>query len=255
MDTNSIKMKSDPKKADSMHREQLDFIIPMYNPPQGWSAVLIERLHPIIEKTNHLVKVILVNDGSNNGNVVPEIDILSKQGYEIKLVQYTQNQGKGYALRQGVQQSSGKYLVLTDIDIPFTEESMWAILRSLEVNKADLALGQRDDSYYEHIPNSRKRMSKWLSIVNSRIFRLPVKDTQCGLKGLNRKGKEIFLQTTIKRYLFDLEMVFLASKKKDIRIDPVPVILRHGIQLSSMRLKVILPELMNFFKIVIKHWI
>lgn len=248
-------MKVDPSITDNMLREQLDIVIPMYNPPKGWSSVLIERLQPIIEKTNHLVRVILVNDGSINGNVVPEIEFLSNQGFEIKLVQYSQNQGKGYALRQGVQQSSAKYLMLTDIDIPFTEESMWAILRSLEHHNADLALGQRDDSYYENIPNSRKRMSKWLSVVNSRIFRLPVKDTQCGLKGLNKKGKQIFLQTSIKRYLFDLEMVFLASKKKDLKLTPVPVILRPGIQLSNMRLKVIVPELMNFFRIVMKHWI
>lgn len=254
MDTNSIKMNADPSITENIIRQQLDIVIPMYNPPKGWSSVLIERLQPIIEKTNHLVKVILVNDGSNNGNVIPEIDLLAKQGYEIVVIQYIQNHGKGYALRQGVHQSSGQYLLLTDIDIPFTEESMWAILSSLELHKADLALGQRDDSYYENIPNSRKRMSKWLSVVNSKIFRLPVKDTQCGLKGLNKKGKEIFLQTTINRYLFDLEMVFLASKKKDLQLIPVPVILRPGIQLSSMRLKVILPELMNFFKIVLKHW-
>jgi glycosyltransferase involved in cell wall biosynthesis len=247
-------MKVDPSKEDTMIQEQLDIVIPMYNPPKGWSAVLIERLQPIFEKTNLLVKVILVNDGSNNGNVVPEIDNLTKVGYEIKVVQYSQNQGKGYALRQGVLESTAKYLMLTDIDIPFTEESMWSIIKSLELNNADLALGQRDDSYYENIPSSRKRMSKWLSVVNSKIFRLPVKDTQCGLKGLNKKGKEIFLKTTIKRYLFDLEMVFLASKNKDLKLIPVPVILRPGIQLSSMRLKVIMPELMNFFKIVLNHW-
>lgn len=246
-------------KADSprevMLPEQLDIIIPMYNPPKGWSAVLIERLRPIIEKSNHLVRVILVNDGSNNGNAASEFDLLQNQGFEIKSVQYAQNQGKGYALRQGVRESEGTYLMLTDIDIPFTEESMWAILKSLESSKADLALGQRDDSYYENIPDSRKRMSKWLSVVNSKIFRLPVRDTQCGLKGLSRKGKEIFLQTTINRYLFDLEMVFLGSKDKDVKLIPVPVVLRKGIQLSNMRLKVILPELMNFLKIVIKHWI
>ncbi len=247
-------MKADSPKED-MLPEQLDIIIPMYNPPKGWSGVLIERLRPIIEKTHHLVKVILVNDGSNNGNVASEIDLLQHQGFEIKSVQYTQNQGKGYALRQGVRESAGKYLMLTDIDIPFTEQSMWAILKSLESSQADLALGQRDDSYYENIPDSRKRMSKWLSVVNSKIFRLPVRDTQCGLKGLSRKGKEIFLQTTINRYLFDLEMVFLGSKNKDVKLIPVPVVLRKGIQLSNMRLKVILPELMNFLKIVIKHWV
>lgn len=238
-----------------MIREQLDIIIPMFNPPQGWSAVLLERLKPIIEKTNYIVKLILVNDGSNNGNVESEIGNISNQGYEIKIVQYAQNQGKGFALRQGAAESSSKYMMLTDIDIPFTIESMFAIIKSLEVKNADLALGQRDDSYYENIPDSRKRMSKWLSIVNSKIFRLPVRDTQCGLKGLNRRGKEIFLQTSINRYLFDLEMVFLASKEKEIKIEPVPVILRPGIQLSSMRLKVILPELMNFLRIVMKYWI
>jgi hypothetical protein len=67
----------------------------------------------------------------------------------------------------------------------------------------------------------------------------------CGLKGFNNKGKAAFLSTTIDRYLFDLEFVFLAARMK-LNIAKVPVNLRDGVVLSKLNVRILATEGLNF---------
>ena len=102
--------------------------------------------------------------------------------------------------------------------------------------------------------NSRKcdlAISKFLRLIVRTFLRIPTDDTQCGLKGFTRKGKEIFMQTTIDRYLFDLEFIFIAARKKAV-LKTVQVELREGIQLSHMRWNILLQEFGNFLKIFVQ---
>jgi hypothetical protein len=83
------------------------------------------------------------------------------------------------------------------------------------------------------------------------FIQIPTDDTQCGLKGFNIKGKEVFLSTSIDRYLFDLEFIFLAAKKK-LTIQKVPVQLKKGIVLSKSNFGILSTELFNFLKIFLR---
>jgi hypothetical protein len=73
-----------------------------------------------------------------------------------------------------------------------------------------------------------------------------VKDTQSGLKGFNQKGKEVFLKTHINSFLFDMEFVVLASRRKDLRLAKIQVHVRDGISFSQMSWKTIKQELLSF---------
>jgi hypothetical protein len=68
---------------------------------------------------------------------------------------------------------------------------------------------------------------------------------------MNRAGKEVFMQTTINRYLFDLEFVFLSARKK-LAIKTVEVQLRPEVVLSRMNFTVLSQEFGNFLKIFLK---
>jgi hypothetical protein len=73
------------------------------------------------------------------------------------------------------------------------------------------------------------------------------------LKGFNQRGKEIFMQTSINRYLFDLEFVFLSARKKAI-IKTIEVQLRPEVTLSTMNWKILLQEGGNFLKIFLRSF-
>ncbi len=232
-----------------------DIVLPMFRPPIGWDDEVYQKFSQLKDNLPHPARLILVNDGTAKELIQQGVERLTQNIPYFTFIDSHPNRGKGFALRKGVQASNAPYILVTDIDFPFTQKSIVDIGKALTEQGADLAVGQRDDSYYQNIPPSRRRLSRALATLNKYLFRLPVRDTQCGLKGLSgQKGRGLFLQTTIDRYLFDLELIFLARRRPDIHIIPIPVTLNPGVQLSRMRANVILPEMWNLIKIMTKQW-
>jgi glycosyltransferase involved in cell wall biosynthesis len=191
------------------------------------------------------IQWIVVNDGSTV-NVSQECkSLLASEG--VVFIQRTVNFGKGYTLREGIQHAKADKIIYTDIDFPYTHNSFLAVYNALK--QADVAIGVRSEAYYANMPQARVYISKTLRFFIRKFLSIPTDDTQCGLKGFNTKGKDVFLQTKINRYLFDLEFVFLSARRQ-LSIAQVPVELRSGIVLSKMRAFILLGEGINFLRIL-----
>ncbi len=167
---------------------------------------------------------------------------------KVRLISHPNNQGKGAAVRSGVAEAKYPLIIFTDVDFPYTRDSFLKVLTALQ-NGADVAIGVRPASYYHSLPKSRVVISKTLRFIIRNLLRIPTDDTQCGLKGFNEKGRETFLNTTINRYLFDMEFITLAARKK-LSIQLVEVHLKLGIQMAAMPVSVLLQEGRNFLKIL-----
>lgn len=157
--------------------------------------------------------------------------------------------GKGYALREGVKVADAQCVIYTDIDFPYEEASLLEVARHLLRGEADVVAGVRDDGYYAGVPADRRRISRFLRWMLRTFLRLRITDTQCGLKGFNQAGRTIFLQTTINRFLFDLEFIFLASRNAGLRLKPVQATLKPGIVFSHVSLRVLGREGWNFLRV------
>ena len=198
-------------------------------------------------------KIILVNDGSSTGVTPEKFKILRESNLPIEIVSYTKNQGKGYALRQGAIEADSDFQIFTDVDFPYTIPSIIAIYNSLKSGN-DVALGTRKADYYQTVPFVRRLISKFLRWVLKSVLKLPITDTQCGLKGFNQKGKQVFLQTTINRFLFDLEFVKMVTQKNlNLKVDPVNVKLRPDVVFSKMNYKVLMGESINFARLFFRN--
>ena len=193
------------------------------------------------------LNIILVNDGSDNGHFVPHEIQIKLPG--VKWISYHKNRGKGYALRQGIKKSDSDFIVFTDLDFPYGEASMKKLIKALLANKGDIIIGERDESYLKNISFQRRVVSTMLKKMIILFVRIPFHDTQAGLKGFHSGIKEVFLRTRTDRFLFDLEFLKMAVKKK-LRIRVVPVKLRSGIKLPSVSWKVLVIESFNFIKII-----
>jgi len=228
----------------------LDIILPAYNPLPGWEGNVIGRFQSLVKALPGLkITLFIVNDGSTTIDETASLAVLQNTIPDIQWISYEINKGKGYALREGVKKSCGDYILYTDIDWPYSEESMLGIIRKL-TDDMDAVIGIRDEGYYTHLPLSRRRISRILRKINANFLRLKVVDTQAGLKGFTKKVKPIFLATTINRYLFDLEFIYLlSSKKNDFKVEGIPIMLRQGITFSNMNRKILLQEARNFMKI------
>ena len=236
----------------------LDLVHPCYNPHSGWAEDLLHYYQAFRQllPTDLEVSVYLVNDGSSQGISDSDLAILRAGIGNFIYLPLVKNVGKGAALREAVKQTQGDLIIYTDADYPYQLENALEMYRRLATGKADVVVGVRDEQYYDSLPLRRKIFSLSLKLMNYLFFpRLKVKDTQSGLKGFNQKGKALFLQTQIAAFLFDMEFLVLVSRSKDIRFEWIYVQLREGIQFSSMKLKTILTELINFTSILIRRLI
>ncbi|MEQ9423156.1 MAG: glycosyltransferase family 2 protein [Cyclobacteriaceae bacterium] len=225
-----------------------DLVLPCYNPSKNWHQNIVEwwgRIHHI-DSSIHF-KLILVNDGSTNISS-HQIEFLKEHIPTMDYVWHKQNKGKGFAIREGAKSSKNDYLIFTDIDFPYTLQSFKDVMLSLK-SGSDVVLGFREDDYYVKVPIIRKLISKVFRFFLETVLKWPITDTQCGLKGFSKEGKSLLLTTTIDRYLFDVEVIKKAVEQKDLKINPVTVSLRDGIEFSSLSPKILLREIGNLFKV------
>ncbi|MGX7687480.1 glycosyltransferase family 2 protein [Flectobacillus sp. BAB-3569] len=228
---------------------KLDVVHPCYNPHEGWEKELLHYYKIFVSQlpSQVEVKLYLVDDGSIRGVTGAHLQYLQENIPSFEYVTYSQNRGKGFALRTAIAKTQGDLIIYTDADYPYRMENAWEMFRLLNDENYDVVLGVRDDHYYSQLPFLRKVFSLSLRTMNHVFFpSMFVKDTQSGLKGFNQKGKEVFLKTHINSFLFDMEFVVLASRRKDLRLAKIQVHVRDGISFSQMSWKTIKQELLSF---------
>jgi glycosyltransferase involved in cell wall biosynthesis len=231
----------------------LDIILPCYNPRSGWEKQLTVSLNNIrlLLGSDILNQVILVNDGSSTGISEREVAFLENEIPELKIIEYAQNKGKGFAVRKGVKSAAADLQIYTDIDVPYVDEAIIEFYTLLCNKEADVVIASRGDSYYDALSWFRRVLSKSLRAMNGMLFGLKIKDTQGGLKGFNQAGRSVFLQTSVNRYLFDLEFIQKVSNT-DLKLVGVNVELKPDVVLPSPSITVLLKEMRNFIQLLLR---
>ncbi len=101
----------------------LSVVIPAYNEADRLPATLRE-LRAFLDEDGRRAEVIVVDDGSTDGTskVVRRIEATDSR---FRLIRFPQNRGKGFAVRTGIVNSSGRLVLFADADgaTPFTELS------------------------------------------------------------------------------------------------------------------------------------
>jgi len=238
--------------TDNSQTTDLDIIQPCYNPHLNWEKNFIKYCCDLKKLLPEIaIGFIIVNDGSTKNFDNEHIKWIKSQIKDVSFLSYPENKGKGFALRKAIAQSKAKYHICTDIDFPFDLHYIVEIYNKLE-NGADIVAGIRNKDYYNKLSFKRLISSKFSQILNRIFLEVPFGDTQAGLKGMNSKGKEIFLKTKIDRFLFDTEFLSKAAKYKDISIETCGITVRDGVNFSNFSYKTMIHELGNFVRIYLK---
>ncbi len=207
----------------------LSLVMPAYNFEDRLEGNIQAVIDALREK-GFPFEVILVNDGSRD-STGEKMTALCRRYPELTVLDYTGNRGKGYAVRQGVALARGRYIFFTDIDLPYGLDPVFAGLSELQTGIVDMTLGSRDlpeSSVKVSYSPIRQTTKKLFSGLVSRLLKLGIADTQCGLKGFEREtAKELFSGLTIDDFSFDVELLYRASRMKK-RIRLVPVCLSHS---------------------------
>lgn len=204
--------------------KNLSIVIPVYNEENRLKKAfkIIVQFH--LQQPNW--EFILVNDGSSDGT-----EKIIKKFLFVKLISYSKNQGKGYALKQGVSLATQPLVLLSDIDFssPLTELPKLATA----IKKADLAIGSRKTlgaKIIKHQPWWREYLGRQFTNLSKLWLGLKVSDVTCGFKLFKTpKAKKLFGLSIIKRWSYDAEILFLA-KKTGFTVAEVPVLWKNDIK-------------------------
>lgn len=229
---------------------KLTIILPVYNPHNGWENEFINSLNKLDKEFDDLnYCIVIVNDGSTNdiGNFM-ENNILPFYK-NLKYYSYPKNEGKGFAIRHGLENSYSDYYIYTDFDFPFGVCSVRQIYDRLIERKTNLVIGTRNHAYLKTLPFKRRLVSFGLMIFNVFITRFRVSDTQAGLKGLDNNARNIFLTTKINSFVFEFEFI-LKCLKKNIKYSFVHVVPNFDIKFSNFSRNTLNHELYNYIKII-----
>ncbi len=188
----------------------LSVVIPAYN-ENNIICEMLKECAKSLEGTDH--EIIIVDDGSLDGTYEKVIEF-SKNHKTIKVVNYGDNHGKGFAIRYGAKFATGDIVAFIDADLNIHPRQILTLVKKMKESKADIVVGsKRHPESRVNYPVNRTILSEFYYYFVWILFGIPVRDTQVGLKLYKRKAVEdIFPIVLVKRYAFDIEILANAHR-------------------------------------------
>lgn len=200
---------------------KLSIIIPAFKEEANIYKTIdgILQAHDILDYDYEIVVVV---DGSPDGTAKEARRHRSKK---VHVFEYSQNHGKGYALKYGTQKAKGDIITFVDAGGDFNPKQFDKCVKLLEIFDADFVIGsKRHPASKINYPLARRFYSWGYHRLVKLLFGLNVTDTQTGLKFLKRTvAKNIMPRLLVKRYAFDLELLVIAHQLGYNRIFEAPV--------------------------------
>ena len=116
---------------------KLSVVMPVFNERATLQEVVLKVLAVSLE-----IELICVDDGSQDGSREILAQLQSEHP-QIRLVLQPQNMGKGAALRRGIQEATGEYVIIQDADLEYDPAEYPRMIEPLVQGKADVVFGSR----------------------------------------------------------------------------------------------------------------
>ncbi|QKW23322.1 glycosyltransferase family 2 protein [Kitasatospora sp. NA04385] len=206
-------------ELDRAARVEISVVVPYYNPGPAVARHLSGLLR-VLDRHGASYEVLAVDDGCTDGSRRR----VARLGHRrLRLLGHAANRGKGAALRTGFRQCRGRWIAFIDADGDLPAELLPGLLDAARRAGADAAVGVK------HLQHGRVRRlcSGAFRLLARVLFRLPVRDTQTGLKVFRREALAGVLPLCREDgFVFDLELLALLHRYGHRRIAEVPVAVR-----------------------------
>lgn len=229
-----------------MSIENLSVFFPVYN-EEGNVENTVKKALKVLETLGlEDYEVIVVNDGSTDrtGQVA---DALAGKNSRIKVIHHPKNLGYGEALKSGFYNAKFDTIVYTDGDGQFDFAEVDKFLDKIETH--DLLIGyriKRQDPFFRILFKQGWKLSLLA------IFRLTLKDVDCGFKMVKRKVLEKISHLESSRgAMINAELV-IKAKKAGFKIGQVGV--NHYPRLSGKPTGANLNVIIKSYLDLIKLW-
>jgi glycosyltransferase involved in cell wall biosynthesis len=162
---------------------KLSVVMPVYNERATLREIIGSVLSQPIE-----IELLCVDDGSTDGSreILAELQDAHPQ---VRTLLQPDNLGKGAALRRGIQEASGDFVIIQDADLEYDPTDYPQILGPLIQGKADVVYGSRFLGgrphrvlYFWHF------LGNWiLTLVSNCLTNINLSDMETGYKAFRRE--------------------------------------------------------------------
>ncbi|MBI4214462.1 glycosyltransferase family 2 protein [archaeon] len=188
---------------------KLSVVMPAFNEEQGIRSAVRQVLsQPVSE-------LLVVDDGSTD-NTLESVKKLAIRKKRVKVISYSQNRGKGFALRKGASAAAYGALVFMDSDMQFGASQILRLAKRLR--NGEMVVGCRD---VHSMPLSRRVANAFAKLVVFAATGKLVKDVLSGFRAIS---KHDFQALRVKEDKFEIESeLTLKALKNGLTIRSVPV--------------------------------
>ena len=194
---------------------QISVIIPTFN-----EAKTIYEIIRRVQAENVADEILVVDDGSTDGTRQVMESLNDKD--TVRMILHERNQGKGAAIRTGIQQAKGDVIIIQDADLEYNPRDYRALLQPIEDGIADVVYGSR------FLGAPRRPVMFWhmvanqlLTLLTNILYNTILTDMETGYKVFKR---EVVRDLRLRAKRFDFEPEFTAKiLKRKIRLFEVPI--------------------------------
>jgi dolichol-phosphate mannosyltransferase len=234
-------------KNVSFPESRISVIIPTFNQARKITYSL-EKIKQAVELAFSNYELIIVNDGStdNTLTILKDIAVIDEH---VRVISYTPNRGKGYAVRQGVLHSHGDAVILLDGDLDISPDLIKDYVERLSTSDLVIASKKHPESSVR-IPRSRAFLSRAFNLLIKVSIGIAQTDTQAGFKvGKGDIMRKIFRNVSVNRYAFDVEFFAIASILH-LKVQEMPVIMKID---RRFKMKEVLRMFIDLIRIAYKY--
>ncbi len=173
----------------------------------------LRRIGTALAPLGRPFEILLVDDGSRD-ETAAEASAVARDDPRVRVLSHASNLGKGAALATGCLAARGDVLVFLDADLEIAPEQILPLLALLERDRAAISIGSKYlPGAAERRPLVRVLLSRLYRVVTTLFFRLPLSDTQTGLKILRADlARAAVPALKTRRWAWDLELLVVAHR-------------------------------------------
>lgn len=194
---------------------KLSVVVPVFNEERT-----LEEIIKRVSESGLADEIVLVNDGSTDGTSQLLAKFAGTPG--IQVLHHERNQGKGAAVRTGIQAVTGDLILIQDADLEYDPRDFHKLLDPIHTANADVVYGsrflggpRRPTMFWHMVAN------KLLTLLTNILYNNILTDMETGYKLFKREALQ---GITIRSNSFNFEPEITAKLlKRRVRIYEVPI--------------------------------